>query len=125
MAFKYNSLGTGKTLADVAASSLRQVHGPKGTMTEEEEEEERQARQRGTRRGTPKKAPAKAYKKQKGARDEEKAGIAAKERTRSKSRVQPPRAKVVRQDFDKDAPTKPAPKSPARPVKNVAAPFDN
>ena len=125
MAFKYNSLGTGKTLADVAASSLRQVHGPKGTMTEAEEEEERQARQRGTRRGGPKKAPESAYKKQKKARKDKQTSTAEKEASRSKSRAQPPRTKPVRQDFDKDAPTKPAPKSPTRPVKNVAAPFDD
>tara|TARA_X000001382_G_C3159319_1_gene175692 strand:+ start:663 stop:1040 length:378 start_codon:yes stop_codon:yes gene_type:complete len=125
MAFKYRSLGTDKSLEEVARNALAKIHGPKGTFSEEEEEEEQSAKAKGTRRGTPKKAPAKAYKKQKEARDEEKAGRAAKERTRSKSRVQPPRAKVVQQDFDKDAATKPASKSPARPVKNVAAPFDD
>ena len=32
MAFKYNSLGTGKSLADVAANSLAKVLGPKGKI---------------------------------------------------------------------------------------------
>jgi len=126
MAFKYKSLGTDKSLEEVARNALAKIHGPKGALSDEEEDEEQRAKAKGTRRGTPKKAPAKAYKKQKEDRDDKKTSTAQKETSRDKSRARAPTSRVSTQDFDKDAPVGRRTKSrTSPPPKNVTAPFDD
>jgi|21_taG_2_1085346.scaffolds.fasta_scaffold00153_19 hypothetical protein len=76
MAFKYNSLGTGKSLKDVAASSIAAVLGPNGKGPAKK----RKAKG-GTRHGAPKKIPTNAA-------DAKRAENAAEQRTKnSKQRV--------------------------------------
>ena len=95
MAFKYNSLGTGKSLEDVAASSIASVLGPNGKGSAKK----RKAKG-STRHGAPKKIPTNAT-------DAKRAENAAAQRTKN--------SKQSVADEAGRAPARPSPRPPGRP----------
>jgi len=100
MAFKYNSLGTGKSLADVAANSLAKVLGPKGKMSAAGEKKRNAKSKGGTRHGAPKKIPTSAA-------DAKRTENAAAQRAKD--------SKQSVADAAGRAPARPSPRPPGRP----------